>query len=457
MKTKGWKQIFQFTYTQSIKGKSFKTSTIVICIIVALICAAINILPTMFSDDQSSSSGDINAFVKVKTLYVCNETEIPDFDFALLSEVAEKTESVSAEDAETKAKEIAEGDDASLLLHITEETTDEESSPYFSIKLYCPENDELVSNDDAQTVLYICKEYFYDALLMSIGVDESDFALAKTSISSETIVYGEEMSVTQEIVNMIVPMITALLLFTFIISYSQLIAQSVAMEKTSRVIEMLITNVRPLAIVIGKVLGMLFVCLTQILIIGAVGAASFALTMPFGIFGGAQDTVQQTLQSENISDVLSEISASLPGLFNAGSILLIILTVLLGFVFFALIAAIAGASVSRSEDLPNAIQPMMFMAVIGFMLAYIPSAFSSEADNTILVFARFFPLSSPFALPSAIITGSMSGVQTALSVAFLAVLVGLAALLTAKIYENIILYSGKLLKFSQIIKMAKKN
>ena len=100
----------------------------------------------------------------------------------------------------------------------------------------------------------------------------------------------------------------------------------------------------------------------------------------------------------------------------------------------------------------------MLIAVLGFMLAYMPSAMNIEGDmDGVITFSHFFPISSPFALPTAILMGEMDALETAIALVMLAVMTCLAALLTAKVYESMILYSGSRLKIGQILKMVKKS
>ncbi len=79
----------------------------------------------------------------------------------------------------------------------------------------------------------------------------------------------------------------------------------------------------------------------------------------------------------------------------------------------------------------------------------------SAEPNFLMILARYLPISSPFALPSAIVLGQMGAVEIIISTLILALLTLGTMMLVAKVYENIILYSGSALKLGQIIKMAK--
>ena len=136
---------------------------------------------------------------------------------------------------------------------------------------------------------------------------------------------------------------------------------------------------------------------------------------------------------------------------------------MLGFLLFALIAALVGASVSRMEDLAQAMQPYSLLGVLGFYLAYFPSIMTMDSldtgaasDNAMQTFACFFPVSSPFALPSALLLGNLSLPDVLLAVLILAASVVLVAVIVARVYELIILHSGSRLKFIDIIRLAGK-
>lgn len=464
MRFKGWKNIFSFNYVQYIKTKAFIASTVVMSLLFALIIAGVNIIPSLVAEgslDGLFGEDDDNT-LHLEKLYICNETSFTLADLSFFENASVKTEELGRESLDAKCEEIAKGDAPYAVLLIAEAKNEDGEVSYYDLKLFRPENTDILPKSDAEAVTEICRGIFRDSVLLSLGVDKKDLQTAKLDISAETFVYGDEdNSFVKEFANMLVPMLLAALMFSFIISYAQIIAQSIAQEKTSRVIELLITSVRPLAIITGKVLAMLLVAITQVAIIGGVCGLAAALTLPFSIFankeviGGAVTAAGDAVASGAV-DVGGELLGTLPGLFNAGSILALIITLILGFLFYALLAGLVGAGVSRSEDLPAAMQPLMMVAMVGFFLSYMSPAFNEDGGgNIVMTISRYIPISSPFALPPAILLGEMSAAETVISIAFLALLTALTALLVSKVYENIILYSGNPLKLGQILKMAK--
>lgn len=467
MRFKGWKPIFGFTYLQQVKSKSFIVSTIIVCVLIIALFVLIGVLS--FSELDGVFGGDGDSADGIDTLYVCNETEIPNFDS---SEIGVKCARLSAEELEQKQEEVKAGDKAEAVLHIAYSSDGEngEVRPV-SVRLYRPQNKELVSDDYMNSLAEACRLAVKESLLMSLGVEQSDVALAETPISGEVLIYGNEMSEFRQALSTAAPMLFAAIMFMFIVSYAQIIAQSVAMEKTSRVIELLITSVRPLAIVMGKVFAMLLVVITQLAVIGAVagvcaGVFSLFAAAAAGGSGIAEVTqgVSEALEGAGTS-LQEELMNAMPGLSQPLAIAAIIVIFLLGFLFYALLAALIGAGISRSEDLASGIQPLALISVLGFFLSYLPPAFDmgyavgsgdfTGETNILTVIARYLPISSPFALPSAIILGQIGTAEIIISTVILAGLTFATMMLVAKVYENIILYSGSALKLGQIIKMAK--
>ena len=298
--------------------------------------------------------------------------------------------------------------------------------------------------------------------MLDLGVKPEDLAATQRYYSTSKIQAGsDEWSVLESAINYIVPIVFSLILFIFIFAYGQTVAQSIATEKTSRVMELLLTSVRPLAVVIGKVLAMCLVSIAQFLVIAGLGAVTFAATAPFGI-GGDIMRIMENPAAQTGQD--AEIAQALSGSFGTISPLtfvLILVIFVLGFLFYALIAALVGASVSRMEDLAQAMQPYSLIGVLGFYLAYFPVIFNAESfesgaasSNSMQLFSYYFPVSSPFSLPSALLLGTLSMGQVLAAVLILAVFVVLVAVIVARVYEMIILHNGSRLKFKDIISMA---
>lgn len=456
MKTKGWGQVFRFTFIQTLKAKSFIVSTIVVSAILVLLVLAANFLPMLVMNDTADavdSSADVS---KISTVYYHDESGIePKADFSTLPEPRPTFVEVSAEQYDEKIVSLKASTAAEVAVYITAPS----ENGNISMLLSRPESDEIIQNGECRTLLANMADVLNKSKLLSLGVSEDDIALAEGYIRQDVTIAGEApVSEFESIIKTMLPMMTSLILFMFIFVYGQMVAQAIATEKTSKVMELLLTSIKPLAVIIGKVLAIGCVALAQIAIIGTVTGTAAAIAAPFGFIGALSSGISGDAAAD--SAALSEVSSAVGEIFanfNIGSVLLFIVVFILGFLFYALVAGLAGASVSRIEDLQSAMQPMALIGVLGFYLAYFPSMANIDGDggsNILTLLSRYLPISSPFSLPSAILMGEMSGAEVAISIGVLAVFVALMAMLVAKIYETIILHNGDRIKLGEMLKMA---
>lgn len=455
MKIKGWKEVFAFTFNQQIKTKSFIIGTTVMAVIVALIAFLADFLPTLFLGDQLDSmekamNGEF--FTTVDKVYISNETDYA-FDFSTaLSQAGVKYDMINADAAAAKTDELANGTENAMVTRITAG----DAGLIVESKYAGGKAD--INKSDCESITSLITGQVNTQYLLLIGVPENEIVRTLSGVHSTVSVAGEEpVSMVQQIINSVVPMISSIILFIFIFSYSQLVAQAVAIEKSSRIIEYLLTSVKPLAIILGKVLAMCCVSLMQFIIIGLGGTVGFLISLPFGIVSKVSTLTQAAgaaamTGGDDPVSIVNDIGAAFSNV-DAGALIIMIASFVLGFLFFAGIAGLAGASISKMEDLSSAIQPLSLIGVLGFYLAYFPQITGEE--NTMSLIARYIPISSPFILPSDYLLGKIGIAEALVSIAILAAADVLVMLFVAKVYESIILHTGNRLKIGDMLKMSK--
>lgn len=479
MRTNGWQKVFSFTFIQHIKTKSFIIGTIIMCIIVAAICVLTNVLPAVLDDGDSGLGGILgggsneNPLESFDAVYIYDDANIlVTDDTAQLESMMPGKIAVSYKSFEELVEEFETSENIRATAQITAALGEDNAVLGYDIKSYYTSPTKGGNVDALNSTL---SELINRRVLLNAGVAPENYLQTQIYISTARIEAGaKEWSFIQSAMNYFVPIVVSLVLFILIFSYGQVVAQSIATEKTSRVMELLLTSVRPLAVVIGKVLAMGLVSFGQFILIGLIGFLSFAISAPFGWMGQAMEIannpeIQQALQNASqglggaqtsemqIAEAVNEFTAG----FSPLNIILIIVIFLLGFVFFSLIAALVGASISRMEDLQQAMGPYSILGVLGMYIAYFPVLLNVDSletgaasTNPVQMFSYFFPVSSPFALPSAIMLGTLDMWQSILGVAVLAAAVILVAIIVSKVYEAIILHNGNRIKFGDILKMA---
>lgn len=451
----GWRGVFSFTLTQQLKSRAFIVSSCISIGLLIVMTLGINfIIPVVMNNSSKDSASDSGESEKAETknsdvtAYYIIDGSLSDYADYIMTSADLKGTLLSASELDSITAQVKDSTDE-LLIHIYADPLG------YNAVVSRPEDTSVISEDFARNTSTVISSVAKDAIFLSLGISEDSLSEAYKNVTGRYTVAGEEP--TSDIANMIsqlLPSLVSIVLFMFIYVYGAMVAQSVATEKTSRVMELLLTSIRPLAVVVGKVLAICLTALIQVVGIFAVTSLTAAASAPFGILG--QLTGAVPVDDPEIQFVSSELAKSFSG-FNPASILLIVIIFILGFFLYALMAGLVGASISRIEDLQTAMQPFAFMGIFGLYLAYLPALFtglSPDGVNNFVTASRIIPLSSPFALPTAIILGQISGFMAALSIAILAVSVGFLAYIVANVYEGIVLHTGDRITFKKMIKLA---
>ena len=230
--------------------------------------------------------------------------------------------------------------------------------------------------------------------------------------------------------NVYAMMLLSLVLFYAIYFCAYQVSSSITTEKTSKIIETLVTSTSPKIIVLGKTIG-----------IGVVGLLQLIL-----LVGTALISAKAFLDPELINSIL-DISAITPYLG-----IITIIYFILGYLAYALLYALTGSTVSKPEDIQSANGPVAMLAVIGFYLSYFTMMNPTSSLN---VFASIFPISSPFCMPFRIMMGLASTTDVLISIAVLIITILVIAKVTIKIYSNAILNYGTKMGIKDIMKMYK--
>lgn len=232
--------------------------------------------------------------------------------------------------------------------------------------------------------------------------------------------------------------------FMFIIIYGVRVMRSVLEEKNNRVVEIIISSVKPFQLMMGKILGVTFVALTQFLvwitmtIIGALllstGFASLQKQIP-----GAEESAE-TLQKFNLTQVAGEISHTLLDMNFPLIIFVFIVFFLLGYIFYSSMYAAIGSAVDNETET----QQFTLFAIIPLMLGMYGSfTIMNNPEGPLGFWLSLIPFTSPVAMIARIPFG-VPVWQIALSMALLIFSTLAMVYLAAKIYRvGILMYGNK--------------
>ncbi len=230
--------------------------------------------------------------------------------------------------------------------------------------------------------------------------------------------------------NVYAMMLLSLVLFYAIYFCAYQVSSSITTEKTSKIIETLVTSTSPKTIVLGKTLGIGIVGLLQMILL--VGTALISA---------------KTFLEPGILDSIIDVSKITPYLG-----IITIIYFIFGYFEYALLYALTGSTVSKPEDIQSANVPVAILSVIGFYLSYFTMMNPASELN---VFASMFPISSPFCMPFRIMMGLAKPTDVIISIVILLITGIIIAKIAIKIYSNAILNYGTKMSFNDIVKMYK--
>jgi ABC-2 type transport system permease protein len=444
--------IIQREYLTRVKKRSF----IVMTIIGPLLMAATIVVPIYLATRNNET----------KKVAVLDETGIFFEKFKDADNI--KFHYLVSDIAAVKANFSKSGDDALLYIPKTEVTLPtnailySEKSVSVNIKSY-------ISNVMTKQI----EGLKLQARLMELQTDKKEPVVVddilrsiKTSVDINTIKIGddgkESKSYTE--VNMMLGMFSGILIYFFIFLFGAQVMRGVIEEKTSRIVEVIISSVKPFQLMMGKIIGVGLVGLTQFLlwVILTFGIVTVVTSTMTGGDGRKSATEQMMIQKQGMSPEVSKaISSQSDSPEEMGNVMEALNSVnfpvmIAAFIFFflvgyllyaALFAAIGGAVDSEADT-----QQFMFPITIPLILSIVMAQYIiQEPDGPVAFWLSIFPLTSPVIMMIRIPFG-VPYFQVALSMVLL--LLGFLGTtwLAAKIYRTGILMYGKKISYRELWK-----
>ena len=230
--------------------------------------------------------------------------------------------------------------------------------------------------------------------------------------------------------------ILVMLVFVTSVTYGMWVATSVAEEKSSRVMELMLNAATPGEMLAGKVLGVGGAGLTQLA----------AIVLPAAVVVALQGPLARLVLGENAD------GTPLAGL-TPGILLAFVVFFLLGFVLTALVYAAAGSLVSRQEDVQQVALPMLMLSFVAYFAAFFASGAPGAAWVAPLSWVPFF---SPYLMLTRLVTGSVPPWELALAVGLLAAAILVALVVAARIYAAGVLVYGQRPSIAGVVQAARR-
>lgn len=319
-------------------------------------------------------------------------------------------------------------------------TTEELKNKVKNGEAYCA---FVLSDDLTKFTYYVNDLTMYDTNMATASALLTEtyryVALQQTGLSSETVAaimsatsQGETQKLgVDQMQNFFYTYVMIFALYMVILLYGQMVATGVAGEKGSRSMELLVTSVKPVPMMFGKVIA---ACIAGFVQLACVFGSSL-------LFYGLNKSYWQG----NV--IIASIFDMPPNL-----VLYLLLFFVFGFFIYAFLYGAVGSTVSKTEEVGTASMPITLLFVAGFIVV-IFSVSTGNVNNIAMQICSYIPFTSPMAMFTRIAMSVVPAWEIALSVGILAVSAVLTGVVAAKIYRAGVLLYGTTPKFGQILKM----
>jgi len=292
--------------------------------------------------------------------------------------------------------------------------------------------------------------------LEEFGIDAKQIKELRINIDAKIETFeGKKTSKLGTGLKLIFGGISGYLLFMFILIYGNMIMRSVIEEKTSRIIEIIISSVKPIKLLLGKIFGTTLAGVTQFAVwIVIILLLTRAISSIFGIDPSAIQSQQQEILGEtsNAQQVITDVLIEINNLPISNLMIMFIFFFIGGYLLYSSLYAAIGAAVDNETDTQQFMLPILMPLILGIYVG-----FFTVMDNPHGIVSQVFsyiPLTSPVVMLMRIPFGVPLWQQILSLVILFATFMG-TVWFASKIYKVGILMYGKKASYREIIKWLK--
>jgi len=410
--------VFAYTFKENVRKKSFIISTVIMLL---LAIVALNIPAFMQNSNKDNTAEEDNTSIDIHTtVFIVDEKKVLDEQDLEGLGIAFKGYAFKAENlnnVDALKKTIKESDDSALLI-----INIKEGQPFLEYWVN-KDDDQIIPSQLSKAI----KNIYAGRVLKNADISDEIIQMSLNDAAYEVNVLGKGMMQSY-----FSGILVTILLFFAIYFYGYGVSMSVASEKTSRVMEIILTSVKPSKIIIGKTVAMGFLGLCDLLLLIIVSVVTYKLRFPkdFKIMG-------ETLNLSN---------------FTGPVLTMLIVYFILGYSLYAVLNAVAGATVSKAEDVNSAMMPISMISLIAFYLSY---AILGLPEGKFATIVSLIPFSAPFAMPCRLVLTDVPAWEIGVSAAILLASTILLGWISIRIYSSAVLHYGKRLKLKDLLNISK--
>lgn len=407
-------------YLERVKRKSFIISTLLVPVLmIALMFAPALIM--LFSDSES------------KTVAVLDDSGV----VAPRLHSNDEIRFVIAGGESLDSARVNDGYDAILVIGQNAVEKPQESVTLYSHGSLTMATDQYVSSQVSDAI--------EDVRLKAYNIENLDRILREVEVDMSMPVIDidkAEDTATSSVLSYILALVMDMMLYMFILIYGQMVMTSIIEEKTNRVLELVVSSVKPQWLMLGKIIGVGLVAITQILIWAAIIGLCSAFAMP--VFAAMPEAASEP-----------ELTGALAQLTDVGFIVSLVVYMLLffigGYLFYSAIFAAIGSAVDNIQDASQLTSIATMPVIIGIVASM---AVINNPTSDMAFWLSIVPFTSPMTMMSRLPFG-VPAWETILSLVVLYISFMLLLWVCAKIYRVGIFMYGKKPSLAEIIRWAR--
>lgn len=270
----------------------------------------------------------------------------------------------------------------------------------------------------------------------------------------------EQSSASSSFASSMMGFVLGFVLYFFLVIYGSIVMQSIIEEKNSRILEVLVSTVRPFDMMMGKILGVAAVAATQIVVWGVLIIAMSAFLIPAVLPDDIMSSVEAMQSGADVtamaaSGIDTGMVTAMASMMDTGYIAQIVGLLLLfmvgGFLLYAAMYAAVGASVDEVQDAQQLTTPIMLPIILAFLIL---TMVMNDPNSPIVVWCSMIPFTSPIVMMGRIPSGIPTW-EIVLSLVLLYTTFIVMVWLAGKIYRVGIFMHGKKPSFKDLYRWLK--
>lgn len=439
---RGWNTVFGFTFRQLTKGPGFKFVTALVALLILGASVLINVIA---AKPEQSNMPERSPIEKVLVL---DNSGLQPTDYKEMNPFFSQEqyahivfETITGQTREDVIKTAAS--DSTVTIAAIINTTD----TGYDIEIVIPDG-SVISKSQAEILIEPMSTAFETNKLLQSGLTEEQLAAALKPVITSFADIGEDTNEITFVIKMVAPMIFGLMLYMMLIFHGQAISKSVSTEKTSKLVETLLTSVHPYALITGKVLAVSAMAILQFVtwLVAIFAGLYLGNTVAHSIYPGYESSVISVINF--LKDNIGETAFTLP------AVILTIVAFCIGFLFYCVIAGLTGCLVSKPEEAASTQAIFQFPVIISWLITYLSPMLGNE---TVTVVTRYIPFTAPFCIPVDILTGTIGLGEGIITTLLLLLFTLIVIMLSGRIYKGLILYNGQKVSLRMIGNVIKAN